>query len=597
MRKRGTIHLCLLSCFALFHFFEGVCGQPAVAALDISMSLDIPDSTSTMTGAQLLVVSDFLLRQVLASCGGVECGVVSGDVVISNVTVGVPSATNITTHTFGMKVRVQMPNNARTLSVQTSKTLEMPVFGADISQQLGFNASDYGILYRRDGNRPYICGDNQVQPGEICDDGNTDAGDGCSAVCTLETGFMCHSAIRSGVDPETPGSMVEWVTNATANTKRLVILATPETCTKDHICVQSSPRWTPSNWTNEYGAIDLTTLPPDAFYCDRFCVETFTPPKYYEFDGTCMPTPVNECQKGLSTCDPNALCTEPSGGVGFECQCDQKYFVKEAMGVSCGTSGIEVKFTIGGMRVSQVPANENEDRDNILAARLMFIDELIRTGYVNALSSPALLLEGVETYPIDRISENVQDPESSIFGRSWWRIILRAPESHLDMAKMQQGLIFDDVSVWQGIFNDSSKYQVNTKGECTNDRARSCNPTAPISSCLNGAVCLLKADFSYGILSAGGVSAPLQIGSSGLEIKSVDYDIMDSAFKIRMRFDNVVPGVMDTVFISHMGTDAIFRPTFNSDEFPCYPLGTGQFQNQRDNSGVFCHFRTESYKR
>jgi len=308
-----------------------------------------------------------------------------------------------------MKVRVQMPNNARTLSVQTSKTLEMPVVGADISQQLNFNASDYEIFYIRDGNRPYICGDNQIQPGEICNDGNTDAGDGCSAVCTLETGFMCHSAIRSGVDPETPGSMVEWVTNATANTKRLVILDTPETCTKDDICVQSSPRWTPSNWSDAYGAIDLTTLPPDAFYCDRFCVETFTPPKYYEFDGTCMPTTVNECQKGLTTCDPNALCTEPSDGVGFECQCDQKYFVKDAMGVSCATSGIKVKFTLGGMRVSQVAVDENEDRDNILAARLMFIDELIRTGYVNSLSSPASLLEGVETYPIDRISENVED--------------------------------------------------------------------------------------------------------------------------------------------------------------------------------------------
>ncbi len=31
-----------------------------------------------------------------------------------------------------------------------------------------------------------ICGDSIVEPPEACDDGNTDGGDGCSAVCTLE---------------------------------------------------------------------------------------------------------------------------------------------------------------------------------------------------------------------------------------------------------------------------------------------------------------------------------------------------------------------------------------------------------------------------
>ena len=56
-----------------------------------------------------------------------------------------------------------------------------------------------------------------------------------------------------------------------------------------------------------------------------------------------------------------------------------------------------------------------------------------------------------------------------------------------------------------------------------------------------------------------------------------------------MRYDNTVPGVIDTVFVSYMGQnqDPLFLPTFNSDEFPCLPLGTGIFQNQRDNSGEF----------
>jgi fibro-slime domain-containing protein len=35
------------------------------------------------------------------------------------------------------------------------------------------------------------CGDGALGYGEYCDDGNTDAGDGCSATCTLETGYTC----------------------------------------------------------------------------------------------------------------------------------------------------------------------------------------------------------------------------------------------------------------------------------------------------------------------------------------------------------------------------------------------------------------------
>jgi len=57
---------------------------------------------------------------------------------------------------------------------------------------------------------------------------------------------------------------------------------------------------------------------------------------------------------------------------------------------------------------------------------------------------------------------------------------------------------------------------------------------------------------------------------------------------VRMRYDNTVPGVIDTVFVSHMGEDQdpLLLPTFSSDAFPCLPLGTGLFQNQRDNSGA-----------
>ena len=38
-----------------------------------------------------------------------------------------------------------------------------------------------------------LCGDGVVEPGEACDDANHYSGDGCSAACALEAGFLCST--------------------------------------------------------------------------------------------------------------------------------------------------------------------------------------------------------------------------------------------------------------------------------------------------------------------------------------------------------------------------------------------------------------------
>jgi cysteine-rich repeat protein len=38
---------------------------------------------------------------------------------------------------------------------------------------------------------PPVCGDSQLDLGEMCDDGNSTGGDGCSAACQVESGFAC----------------------------------------------------------------------------------------------------------------------------------------------------------------------------------------------------------------------------------------------------------------------------------------------------------------------------------------------------------------------------------------------------------------------
>ena len=57
--------------------------------------------------------------------------------------------------------------------------------GADAGVDAG--ASDTGI----DAGPVGYCGNGILDPGEQCDDGNTNNGDGCSATCQIETGWQC----------------------------------------------------------------------------------------------------------------------------------------------------------------------------------------------------------------------------------------------------------------------------------------------------------------------------------------------------------------------------------------------------------------------
>ena len=983
------------------------------SGVEILVSLAVNNSaSSTLDIERQTQIASFFASQTQAGCG-TRCSVNASNVVFSEIGTGTATDPVSTALIFSMRVRIELPDNSVVLAVQSSLKLSQSVLTESLlaSPDLGLSIHVYAIAYTRQADRPFVCGDNIIQNAEICDDGNTIDGDGCSAECTLEDGFMCYGAVRTGMANVT-GKKGEWRVDALTNIKNFIVLDTAETCAKDGICIQATNPWVPSYFSAAYALGPVTSLAPGGFYCKDFCTDTFTPPKFYDFKNSCVPTGIDECSLGESTCDTNAYCTEPADKVGYSCECDEKYFVSTLHGASCATSGVEVEFKMGGMvlgsgtsgpgcvcndlaagcaavptltkylenimpdassaftletspivpfwkyaegilvngniyliptsanavgkfnpatlefstidmsayrdylladgtvfrepaadgmaqgyalrtwlpayqsgsntmpaaysansdrlkyrwailvgsiiycipfkaasigmidtttdtfstvlglknvfqvsisnldivgavlapngfiyiftttifvkfdpatKVSTVvtfnpgsvfkeclitpngnvyfipqdgdiavfdtnteaissistngalasfpapywdgvlhpngkiylapyfaanigvidtltntfstidissvfpwgstaetswqlsvntakynkavvgeggkiyflpararhfarydpttgvfelifdvlptytrgnaplvsnavenspeyssalmiqrkmylvpsnaggvgvidfgccescppPANIETNRQNMVEARLIFIDELFRQKYLNAQSSPALLIEGVNRYPIDMVSELIEDPLSPLYGRSLWRIVLRAPDVHLNLAKLAQGTIFDDTGTWARVFNDSSKFMVSRVGQCANDRARSCNSGNP--SCLNAALCITdRADFTVKKLDAGGTTAPLQVDSSGLDVMSVEYDITQSAFKIRMRYDNTIPGVINTVFVSNMGVgqDPIFLPTFSSDEFPCLPIGTGLFQNQRDNSGA-----------
>jgi len=600
-KKKASDLLCFVLLSSALLLSKCQNASPA-AGVQIQMKISVAEAAEELSNAHKNAITFFFASQTEQSCSPLTCPLApSMDITFEPIGNGVLSNASTNTYDFDIRLKIKLPDNSRALAVKTSSSDNTKTYGlslvklnANLLRQpsLGLHIKVYDSVYMRDAARPFVCGDSMVTKLEVCDDGNTVDGDGCSSTCTLEPGYMCFSAVR--VDAATRGKMTGWVTNTTSGIKTLEVSAVDEFCTEKNICLQHEEAWDPDFWwTTAYssGNTSRASLAPAGFYCKRFCEQTFDPAQYYEFGNSCIPRGKDECSRGESTCDINAYCTEPSDNVGFDCECDEKYFVSKLNGVACAISGVEVVFLMGG---SSVNAGDNAATNqtnmlNMIEARQKVIEVLFAQGYLKAMSNTALLLEGVKAYPIEMVKAVVEEPLSPLLGRSLWRIVLRAPDIHIDMSKMTGGSIFDNTSTWQGLFADVAKYKINEVGVCSNDRARSCS-VADVT-CLNKGTCVAdRADFAVRKLDAGGVTAGLHLDSSGLEVLSVKYDLTQSAFSVRMRYNNEAPGVIDAVFLSHMGVNQnpLMLPTFSSDEFPCLPLGTGQFQNQRDNSGLRC---------
>ena len=78
---------------------------------------------------------------------------------------------------------------------QGNETCDGADVGAETCATQGFDAGTLGCNGTCDGLDTsactYVCGDNTVDPGEACDDGNLVGGDGCDGTCAIETGYLC----------------------------------------------------------------------------------------------------------------------------------------------------------------------------------------------------------------------------------------------------------------------------------------------------------------------------------------------------------------------------------------------------------------------
>lgn len=78
----------------------------------------------------------------------------------------------------------------------TDEVLTMVVNGGEAITIFvdAYNPGDEGPYTMNIGFQPAVCGDGTVTLPELCDDGNTDPGDGCAADCTPELDFVCAGA-------------------------------------------------------------------------------------------------------------------------------------------------------------------------------------------------------------------------------------------------------------------------------------------------------------------------------------------------------------------------------------------------------------------
>ena len=321
--------------------------------MQIQMKMLVGDAALELSTVHQDTIALSFATQTAESCAPLRCPLTPATgITFEPITNGVLSNATTNTYDFDIGMSIKLPDNSRALSVRTSSNTGLISYGPSqvklnsnllLQPSLGLHIKAYDVVYTRDAARPLVCGDSMVTGAEVCDNSNMIKGDRCSSTCTLETEYTCFSAVRE--DVATRGKMAEWVTNTSTGIKSLVVSSVDELCTSNDIYVQDANIWDPDYWwTKAYssGNILRELLAPGGFYCKDFCADTFSPPKFYEFRDSCTPTCKDECSRGESACDINAYCKEPADQVGFDCECDEKYFVSKINGAVCATSAVEV---------------------------------------------------------------------------------------------------------------------------------------------------------------------------------------------------------------------------------------------------------------
>jgi len=278
--------------------------------------------------------------------------------------------------------------------------------------------------------RPVECGNGVLEAGEGCDDGNEAGGDGCSALCVLEDGYMCRGFWRAPAGAGAPGS-------ALGPAPAYAVDATPsgaEACAGAGICRVSS-LWQPELWQHMFAA--GRALPPRGHYCAETCA-LFPAPAGHGFSTDCAPRDVDECVLGRAACDYNAFCVNESPG--YACRCAEEYFVSRAGGRGCEQSGVQLDVFVVGRSDYSGAESPPADAPVLAAVYAGVADALLRHGLVrNSSAARAVLLEGGVDFPAELVRVLDADPSAD---HALWRLRVRSAMSRVDIFALVQSPLF-----------------------------------------------------------------------------------------------------------------------------------------------------------
>ena len=85
-----------------------------------------------------------------------------------------------------------------------------------------------------------MCGNGAVEPGEECDDGGLVVGDGCDMGCQLEAGTLCGDAVDLNTAGMTVGNVTSYLGDTTGS---LVMNVGNPTCSGGTMPWGSTSRW------------------------------------------------------------------------------------------------------------------------------------------------------------------------------------------------------------------------------------------------------------------------------------------------------------------------------------------------------------------
>lgn len=585
---------CLYVCVLTILVQSALCLE-SKASLQVQLQLTIPNSP--------VYVVDTTVRQALAAqiathantaCGP-TCSILAGDVLIDTWDV-----TQAPVHAVGVRIMVRdmaealmiLPNSATVSSQNDIRWLLSTTHSGGALGDSTMSVVVSALATNTDSSRPVQCGDSVLGGSEQCDDGNVAIGDGCDAVCQFETGFMCHHHWRDPLTPQTPGQYLSAFSNGS-----FALSSAVEACSGyDAMCVAGA-LWRPENWVAKYepGVV----LPPRGFYCGSFCT-SFPAPAGYVFDQHCGLLDINECMTGAAVCDYNAYCKNElpensPGARGYSCRCDSTFFATAIEGLGCAAAGVEIVLVVAGQKMFDANEEPPPDRAVMEALRLSFFDTIIAAGYTSSAVNAQILAEAVLDYPVELIGVSVE-PEFS--GRALWELRVRVSSLHTNYATMSDATLFRNFTRMASAFSDldspdNAAHKLHTIARCSNDYSRTCTAD---TDCLALQACLYDVpDVLWAAVEGSHASSSVKVASSGFSLISVDYDSAQSAWKARVRYDNSVPGVMDVLYVPHVSApvSASERATFRPDEFPCLPVGTGEFQQRREDS-LCCLYTVDS---